>query len=244
MQANPKTRRRTKSQPFSDDQQNAPGGVAASPPPRRAPPPVPLSVPRAVPPTAQEAIESWRQTMASSSDLSSPGNSLHSAYYRLYWKPSAALPSLFPIDTNDPSLGTFYLEHVPPPRKGKNYIAFICAREKIHVSRVKLYVNEGSVQTGEERLRLVDRDEVLRRGANECGASSTNPFMVTVEMAPDSQGYRNRNDAAQALPLVLRTSRSFGNLVRKRKSAPVVEPPLPPAVPAPAAAQSTRRSGK
>src|SRR5437868_5717886 len=95
---------------------------------------------------------------------------------------------LFPIESTDPSLGTFYLEHVPPPRKGKNYIAFICAREKIHVSRVKLYVNEGSELMGEERLRLVDRDEILRRGPNECGASSTNPLMITVEMSADSQG--------------------------------------------------------
>ncbi|KAG8941482.1 hypothetical protein FRC04_004191 [Tulasnella sp. 424] len=218
------TRRRTKSQSNNADQRDTPGGVAAAPPAARK-----AASPRSVPPTAQEAVENWRKTMASSSDTSSTSSPLHLAYYRLYWKPSAALPSLLHFDASDPSLATFYLEHVPPPRKGKNYIAFICAREKIHVSRVKLYVNEGSM-LGEERLRLVDRDEVLRRGPNECGTSSANPLLVTVEMAPDAQGQRNRGDAAQPLPLVLRTSRSLGNLVRRRKNASVAEqPPVPAA---------------
>ncbi|KAG8978548.1 hypothetical protein FRB90_008401, partial [Tulasnella sp. 427] len=119
---------------------------------------------------------------------------------------------LHPIDEADPSLSTFFVEHVPPPRQGKNFLAFVCDRELIHISRVKLYIKTTS-ETGEEHLRLVDPIETLKQTPTSCGVTPENPLLVTVELAPDGIGMRHRDDATRPLPLALRASRAMGGAV-------------------------------
>ncbi|KAG8950862.1 hypothetical protein FRC04_007094 [Tulasnella sp. 424] len=68
------------------------------------------------------------------------GKEIRKGYYRLY-APSGTLFSVNPIYANDVSLSSFDVEHVPPPRRARNYIAFISQRECIKPSAVKMYLS-------------------------------------------------------------------------------------------------------
>ncbi|KAG8939135.1 hypothetical protein FRC04_006950 [Tulasnella sp. 424] len=189
--------------------------------PASPPPPIRYRPSPPIPAGAGAGALGRSGTIGGSSTRSSGLENLHPAYYRLYWKPSTALPSLQPVDSSDPSLSSFYVEHVPPPRKGKNFLAFVCDREQIHITRAKLYVNIIGI-AGEEQLRLVNPAESLKRTATSCGATPDNPLLVTIEMPPDGQGVRNREHAALPLPLALRASRAMGKaivgLVKKKNT--------------------------
>lgn len=89
-----------------------------------------------------------------------------------------------------------------------------------------MYVNTIGL-AGEEQLRLVHPTESLKQTPTSCGATPDNPLLVTIEMSPDSQGMRSRENAALPLPIALRTSRAMGKaivgLVKKSKNTGDVE---------------------
>ncbi|KAG8906044.1 hypothetical protein FRB99_007701 [Tulasnella sp. 403] len=129
--------------------------------------PIPAEEPRTVPRRAAPSDEGPRYPSANTrqthSRIFSEAGSLGINERLTVGKPSTAFSSHHPVDSEDPSLARFYREHVSPPRQVRNYIAFICDREKIHPSRVELFINMISEETGTEELVQLNKNMTLRK---------------------------------------------------------------------------------
>ncbi|KAG8881701.1 hypothetical protein FRB99_004712, partial [Tulasnella sp. 403] len=143
-------------------------------------------------------------------NLNPARDSLHINERLTIGKPSAAFPSHQPIDDDDPSLSRFFREHVAPPRLVRNYIAFICERERIHPSRVELFINMVSEETSTEELVQLNKNATLRVGPRECGSSEKNPLLVTVEADEGMESQMKREDVIHPLPLWVEGGRAVG----------------------------------
>ncbi|KAG8932140.1 hypothetical protein FRC02_001613 [Tulasnella sp. 418] len=136
------------------------------------------------------------------------------AYYRLYWQPRTPLPSQQPLYPDDPSLSSFNIEHIPPPRLAGNYMAYICNREGIHMSRVKMYINARQRPDGQDEIQLVHPNDRIQRGQSTCGSSENNPYMLTVEMGSGDGGNGDREAAGRPVNIFVRGARWIGRGIK------------------------------
>ncbi|KAG8988169.1 hypothetical protein FRB90_002931 [Tulasnella sp. 427] len=113
------------------------------------------------------------------------GREIQKGYYRMY-SPSGLLFSMYPVFSNDASVSSFDVEHVPPPRAARNYIAYIAQRERVKPSGVKMYISrsKGSI------TEVLDMDEVVdyEGSLSPCGLSMKSPLLFVVKPNNDLPG--------------------------------------------------------
>lgn len=88
-------------------------------------------------------------------------------------------------------------------------MAFIAAREKIHPSRVRLYIST-SEDEEYEGIAPVNPEDKIRRGVRACGGSQKNPLLVSVEVRPGPGGQLDRTSAALPLGVWVEGGRAVG----------------------------------
>ncbi|KAG8909137.1 hypothetical protein FRC01_007110 [Tulasnella sp. 417] len=116
-----------------------------------------------------------------------PRKEYRKAFYRLF-STSGALFSVNPMFSNDVSLASFDVEHVSPPRLAQNYIGFICQREHLKPSGVKLYLT--TPQRGPELVTAMDMTIYMSRSDRHCGRDINRPLLLVVEPGSELPGRR------------------------------------------------------
>ncbi|KIO17395.1 hypothetical protein M407DRAFT_32939 [Tulasnella calospora MUT 4182] len=116
-----------------------------------------------------------------------PRKEYRKGFYRLY-TPLGALFSVNPVFSNDLSLSSFDVEHVSPPRLAQNYIGYICQREHLKPSGVKLYLT--TPQRGPELVTSMDMVIYMSRSDRHCGRDLNRPLLVVVEPGSELPGRR------------------------------------------------------
>ncbi|KAG8930267.1 hypothetical protein FRC00_001208, partial [Tulasnella sp. 408] len=126
-------------------------------------------------------------------------NELPRAYYRLYGTaPSSSgsqgpMASCYPVSESDFSLSTLPVDYVPPPHRAQDYIAYIAERERIHPSRITLYLSAnvkgapGGVSMAAEAQAIENPEEIV---PVEMATSTSEryPIMVNVQLEVGENG--------------------------------------------------------
>ncbi|KAG9041741.1 hypothetical protein FS837_011817 [Tulasnella sp. UAMH 9824] len=116
-----------------------------------------------------------------------PRKEYRKGFYRLY-SMTGALFSVNPMFSNDLSLSSFDVEHVSPPRLAQNYIGYICQREHLKPSGVKLYLT--TPQRGPEQVTSMDMVIYMSRSDRHCGRDINRPLLIVVEPGSELPGRR------------------------------------------------------
>ncbi|KAG8910872.1 hypothetical protein FRC00_007418 [Tulasnella sp. 408] len=90
--------------------------------------------------------------------------------------------------SNDLSLSSFDVEHVSPPRLAQNYVGYICQREHLKPSGVKLYLT--TPQRGPEQVTSMDMVIYMSRSDRHCGRDINRPLLIVVEQGSELPGRR------------------------------------------------------
>ncbi|KAG8899153.1 hypothetical protein FRC00_001860, partial [Tulasnella sp. 408] len=126
-------------------------------------------------------------------------NELPRAYYRLYGTaPSSSgsqgpMASCYPLSESDFSLSTLPVDYVPPPHRAQDYIAYIAERERIHPSRITLYLSAnvkgapGGISMAAEAQAIENPEEIV---PVEMATSTSEryPIMVNVQLEVGENG--------------------------------------------------------
>ncbi|KAG8909138.1 hypothetical protein FRC01_007111 [Tulasnella sp. 417] len=165
---------------------------------------------------SQEALDSL--------PLRDVGSELSIAHYRIFGLAQASrggqrpMPSHNPLYRDDPSLGKFYIDYVPPPLRAKDYIAYIGELTDIHPSRITLYLRSktaGSEKTAVAEAREIGLEEIV--GAKIAIATSEQePLLVNVELGLD--GFGDLDLATKGLPLPRLSFRGITGKLNRRLS--------------------------
>ncbi|TDL15395.1 hypothetical protein BD410DRAFT_796446 [Rickenella mellea] len=126
-------------------------------------------------------------------------NKLTKVYYRLLTISSGPYSSMYPIHADDPSLAFLYAEHVPPPGLADNYITFICTREQVHKSRVRMFISVRAIGAGMheaeyEAVEPTDKISLLEGGR---GLTEEDPLRISINLPPGG----DKQEAFRPLPL-------------------------------------------
>ncbi|KAG8986977.1 hypothetical protein FRB90_003663 [Tulasnella sp. 427] len=116
---------------------------------------------------------------------SEPAGSLDPTW-TVHQRRASEMPGMYPVFSNDASVSSFDIEHVPPPRAARNYIAYIAQRERVKPSGVKMYIShsKGSIK------EVIDMDEVVNYegSLSPCGLSMKSPLLFVVKPNNDLPG--------------------------------------------------------
>ncbi|KZT44605.1 hypothetical protein SISSUDRAFT_1056935 [Sistotremastrum suecicum HHB10207 ss-3] len=115
---------------------------------------------------------------------------LDKVHYRLLSTTIGPIPSYRPFQADDNSISFVHLQHIPPPRTAEKLKTYICSREKIHKSRVKLYKTS---EVDSMKQELVSPEETIRNQF----FTADNAIIMSVELGPDG----DRKTAATPLDL-------------------------------------------
>ncbi|KAL5532379.1 hypothetical protein ACEPAF_5949 [Sanghuangporus sanghuang] len=131
--------------------------------------------------------------------------------------------SLYPIDAEDDSLSFLHASRIPPPGLAADYVRYICNRETIHYTRVKLYTSSPtrsvysrtpySLKTlpDDPAFRLAVPDAPLRLRTGGCGSSRENPLVLYLDLDPSM----DRTRAAFPVSKLERQGRRVAKAVRR-----------------------------
>ncbi|KAG9041740.1 hypothetical protein FS837_011816 [Tulasnella sp. UAMH 9824] len=146
------------------------------------------------------------------------------AHYRIFGLAQASkggqrpMPSHSPVYQDDPSLGRFFIDYVPPPLRAKDYIAHIGELTDIHPSRIRLYVrwkSAGSETTAVAEAREIYDGDVL--GAKIASSTSElEPLLVNVELELDDYG--DLDFGTKSLPVPRLTFKGITGRLSRRLS--------------------------
>ncbi|KAG8899152.1 hypothetical protein FRC00_001859 [Tulasnella sp. 408] len=101
------------------------------------------------------------------------------------------LPSRSPIYETDPSLASLFIDCVSPPLRAKDYIAYICELERIHPSRVTLFLRARGVReegSSAAEAQKVQNDEDIITARTASHTSENSPIMVSVVLEVGAYG--------------------------------------------------------
>lgn len=93
-----------------------------------------------------------------------------------------------PIFANDVSLASFDVEHVSPPRLAHNYISYICQREQLKISSVKLFLT--TTRAPPEEVKDQNKVINMTRSDRLCGRDLNRPLLLVVEWGGELPGRR------------------------------------------------------
>ncbi|KIO16988.1 hypothetical protein M407DRAFT_33369 [Tulasnella calospora MUT 4182] len=152
------------------------------------------------------------------------GSELSIAHYRIFGLAQASrggqqpMPSHSPLYRDDPSLGKFFIDYVPPPLRAKDYMAYIGELTDVHPSRIRLYLrwkSADSETTAVAEAREVDLEDIVGT-KTALSTSEQEPLLVNVELGLDDYG--DLDFATKNLPLPRVSFKGIAGKLNRRLS--------------------------